>query len=254
MANEKKLRRDDFVKKVRPNPSSPEAVQLLQGYIGDSPVEGHFRIYFDEHLNNFIEVPTEAILECLPVEKSENPLGGSRVWLKKSTVVTFGDPAMTNRPRSSFLQGDLLTAYANSGFTFGAGGGAGIGLGGNDLVHTGHSAFNTACITNNPPCPTFDFTCHSCIGTCFRTCDGPSCLFTCNPTCPVTCGPIICNIAARSINPDTICTCAFVDRLVPVSRACNVPGNVAPGTFQGQAAGARYSGAFDPYRTGNFGY
>ena len=117
MSSKKGLKLDAFVASVRPDPSASEQVQLLQGYLGKSNVDGHVRVYFDEALNNFIEVPENDILHALPCDKSENALGGCRLWVKKSAVVTFGDPKAANRLKSSFLEGDLMSAYGNFGIT-----------------------------------------------------------------------------------------------------------------------------------------
>ena len=115
MATKKNLKLDSFIGVIRPNPNSSEQATLLQGYIGKSNVDGHIRVYFDDELNNFVEVPVKDILHCISNDKSENPLGGSRLWVKMSTVITYGDPASANRPKSSFLEGDLMQAYGDMG-------------------------------------------------------------------------------------------------------------------------------------------
>ncbi|MEM6319077.1 MAG: hypothetical protein AAF960_15495 [Bacteroidota bacterium] len=226
MAIKKGLKMDAFVNSVRPDPNSSEKLQLLQGFLGKSNVDGHVRIYFDEALNNFVEIPENDIIHALPCDKSENPLGGCRVWVKKSTVVTFGNPQMGNRPKSSFMEGDIMSAYRNAGmagltpFPDGPIGGPGnpnpfpnpqslvdgcpsrmIDCGvpnvpngpkppiGPSLID-GCPSINQICITRNlQNCLTENWPPKTFFqATCFRTCQQVSCFRTCfQPTCFQTC-------------------------------------------------------------------
>ncbi|MFN0037062.1 MAG: hypothetical protein ACKVUS_18560, partial [Saprospiraceae bacterium] len=108
------VRRDAFVKNVRPDPKSTEELVLLQGYIGDSDIPGHVRVYSDPVLSDFIELPEQDILYAEPVSTEEDPLGGSRLWVKQTTVFTAGDPNHANRIKSSFLEGDIVKAFGDT--------------------------------------------------------------------------------------------------------------------------------------------
>lgn len=106
---------DDWVGAVRPDPRNTDKLTLLQGYIGKSSEAGHIRVYSDESLNNFVEVPEDAIVYAQKVSESESALGGSKLWLRSDSVVTYGDPKSANRPKSTFLEGDIMQQYAAFG-------------------------------------------------------------------------------------------------------------------------------------------
>jgi len=102
---------DDWVGVVRPDPRSTEQLTLLQGFIGQSSETGHIRVYSDESLNGFVEVPEESIVYAQKVSATESALGGSRIWVRSDVVVTYGDPKSANRPKSTFLEGDIMQQY-----------------------------------------------------------------------------------------------------------------------------------------------
>lgn len=107
-----KLRLDEWISAVRPDAKSPpEPVIVLEGFIGKSSERGHVRLYFDEALNQFIDVAEKDILYATPLDKEESPQGGSKLWVKGDAVYTYGDPAKKERPRAAFMQGDIMAAY-----------------------------------------------------------------------------------------------------------------------------------------------
>lgn len=106
-----KFKYDDFVKSVRPNPKDVEPNVLLEGYAGESSEPNHVRLYTDDALNSFIDLPKNAIIHVVSNSREENPLGGCKVWVKQSTVFTYGDPNHANRPKSSFLEGDIMDNF-----------------------------------------------------------------------------------------------------------------------------------------------
>ncbi|UFH54718.1 hypothetical protein [Spirosoma sp. KNUC1025] len=106
---------DDWVGAVRPDPRNTDKLTLLQGFIGQSSETGHIRVYSDETLNSFVEVPEEAIVYAQKLNASESSLGGSKLWLRSDSVVTYGDPKAANRPKSTFLEGDIMQQYAAFG-------------------------------------------------------------------------------------------------------------------------------------------
>ena len=113
--NEKvSIKYDAFVKAVRPDPKSTENTVYLEGFIGESSVSNHFRLYSDASLNDFVEIPTDAVIHSIAHSKEESPLGGSKLWVKQDAIYTYGNPAMTNRPQGSFLDGDLYQGYMDS--------------------------------------------------------------------------------------------------------------------------------------------
>lgn len=111
MADNPKYEFDDWVGAVRTDPRNTDQLTVLQGYLGQSSEAGHIRVYSDEGLNSFIEVPEEAIVYSVKLTSAESSLGGSKLWLRADSVVTFGDPKLANRPKSTFLEGDIMQQY-----------------------------------------------------------------------------------------------------------------------------------------------
>jgi hypothetical protein len=105
---------DAFVKAVRPDSKATESTVFLEGFIGESSLADHFRLYSDASLNDFVEIPTDAVVHSIVNSKEESTLGGSKIWVKKDAIFTYGNPAMDNRPQGSFLDGDLYQGYMDN--------------------------------------------------------------------------------------------------------------------------------------------
>ena len=105
---------DAFVKAVRPDSKVTESTVFLEGFIGESSLADHFRLYSDASLNDFVEIPTDAVVHSIANSKEESALGGSKIWVKKDAIFTYGNPAMDNRPQGSFLDGDLYQGYMDN--------------------------------------------------------------------------------------------------------------------------------------------
>jgi hypothetical protein len=113
MKNNDDLQFDEFVKKVKPDAgSTDDPISILAGYIGESPVEGHVRLYYDERLNRFTDIPKSAIVFSQQFSKEESPLGGSKLWIKRSGMAasTAQTPAASQK---NYLAGDLYETYSN---------------------------------------------------------------------------------------------------------------------------------------------
>ena len=212
------LRFDEFTALVHSDPNSSDQIVLLCGYIGKSNLDDHVRVYFDEELNNFVEVPESDILHCIPKDKSEDSLGGSRLWIKQSTIVTYGDPSSANRPKSSFLEGDLMQAYGDMG----------IGYPGT-AGQSAQQAPNAATIIEGPrsiaaPCITVTRVITQCKPTLLRTCFGPTCLkVTCLQTCiGKTCCQVTLNRTCKTcFQPSCRPTCNVFQQTCGIT--CNNP-------------------------------
>jgi hypothetical protein len=105
---------DAFVKAIRPDSKATESTVFLEGFIGESSLADHFRLYSDASLNDFVEIPTDAVVHSIANSKEESTLGGSKIWVKKDAIFTYGNPAMDNRPQGSFLDGDLYQGYMDN--------------------------------------------------------------------------------------------------------------------------------------------
>ena len=85
-----KLRYDDFIANVQPDPGKPVATTMLSGFVGRGQ-EGHARIYPDPSLGTWYDVPEGDIVHTLP--RADAPQGGSYVWVKASAQIKPGTTA-----------------------------------------------------------------------------------------------------------------------------------------------------------------
>lgn len=261
------VRRDAFVKSVRPDPKSNEELVLLQGYVGDSDQNGYIRVYADPTLSDFIELLEKDICYADSVSTEEDPLGGSRLWVRKTTVFTAGEPGHVNRVKSSFLEGDIVKAFGDTGNipTVVA---RPLSLGGNCTVTAPVTRFRSClavCFSrNNITCevnggetiqtiPATRF--RSCIAICNISRNNVTCevVFTMNQTaCRLTRQPVRCSLVC------TIAECQAGTIRLPTTIWTNT--TVVNPTIEQinpvaqQQFGTGYTGGFDPYQTANLGY
>ena len=90
-----KLRYDDFIANVQPDPGKPVATTLLSGFVGQG-AEGHARIYPDPSLGTWYDVPEDAIVHSAPIADSK--LGGSHIWVKADAQIKPGSAAAAAQP------------------------------------------------------------------------------------------------------------------------------------------------------------
>lgn len=111
------LKLDDFVSKIVTDPANPVGHTVLRGFIGASTDKDHVRVYADESLNSFIDIPQRAIVYTK--ELSNSPLGGSTIWVKAGTEYVFGQASSGRKARKKFFEGpvyqEYITAYVNQG-------------------------------------------------------------------------------------------------------------------------------------------
>jgi hypothetical protein len=85
-----KLRYDDFIANVQPDPAKPAATTMLSGFVGRGP-EGHARIYPDPSLSSWYDVPEDGIVHSMPIADSK--LGGSHIWVNADAQIKPGSAA-----------------------------------------------------------------------------------------------------------------------------------------------------------------
>ena len=189
-ANKTRTRKDNFISKIVKDPASPPKTILLRGYLGDSSEEGHTRLYLDAQLNNYVEIPDDAILHEEDVAKDQSPLGETYVWIKQDAQVIHGE-AGPQRRKSSFFEGSIAAAAAAGPAT---------------LPFIGCPPLPTAQCTIPPGCPVLSIACptqplhgcppptplHGCPPTPLHGCPPPTPLHGCptpfDPVCPPTPG------------------------------------------------------------------
>ncbi|WP_128544666.1 hypothetical protein [Larkinella soli] len=252
MAKQSKYEFDEWVSSVRPDPRNTEQITLLQGFLGPSSEEGHVRVYSDETLSNFVEIPDEAILYALKLTAEESPLGGSKLWIQSGAILTYGDPKAAARPKSTFLEGDIMQQYG----AFGPAAGPGIqpqAASVPQLICAQPLTRQSVCI--------ICFNTVNQIATCYRTiCNQGTCLISaCSPrvscyrticqnlTCvrtlcgPASCLPILCGVGG----------CGGISQINPESLACGpIGGPIGPAVQGAQPDTTQfggYYGTFNPY-------
>jgi hypothetical protein len=85
-----KIRYDDFIGNVQPDPAKPESTIMLSGFVGHGP-DGHARVYPDPTLGSWYDIPEGDILHSMPIADSK--LGGSYVWVRASSEIKPGSAA-----------------------------------------------------------------------------------------------------------------------------------------------------------------
>lgn len=108
---------DDFVARLVQDPKDPPGLQLLSGYLGASSEEGHVRLYLDEELSRYAEIPLESIRHARELPPAESPLGGSLLWLDRDAEVMHGR-AGEKPGAASFLEGWMTDEYAEVAAAF----------------------------------------------------------------------------------------------------------------------------------------
>jgi hypothetical protein len=88
--DQSKIRYDDFIGSVQPDPAKPESTIMLSGFVGHGP-EGHARVYPDPTLGTWYDIPEGDILHSMPIADSK--LGGSYVWVRASSEIKPGSAA-----------------------------------------------------------------------------------------------------------------------------------------------------------------
>jgi hypothetical protein len=85
-----KIRYDDFIGNVQPDPAKPEATIMLSGFVGHGP-EGHARVYPDPTLGTWYDIPEGDVVHSIPIPDSK--LGGSYLWVRASSEIKPGSAA-----------------------------------------------------------------------------------------------------------------------------------------------------------------
>jgi hypothetical protein len=204
-----KIKLDEFVAKVVPDPTKPGETLLLTGFLGASPEPRHTRIYWDASLSSYADINSTDIIHTEPLPKGQSPLGGAYVWVKRSAEVTIGS-AGSPTAKGKFFEGPLMSAYGGM-FGGAAGGGA---------------AAPRAIVT--AICPTLD-------------CITPWCPASFPMPCGIPTAPIHGNCTLGFDCNDTPGCPVFTYGGCFISAACPIASEACPlgrGPVQGQAAGA----------------
>lgn len=75
---------DDWVAKLAADPNKKPDVVVVTGFCGTAPEGKSVRVFLNAELQNWVDVPVEAVLHREAIPKSVSPLGGSYLWIDKS--------------------------------------------------------------------------------------------------------------------------------------------------------------------------
>lgn len=117
-----------FVEVLAADPANIPDVVLLNGFVGNSALEGYTRLYLNAVLNEYYEIPSEAILHTATASASaNNPLETSYVWIKADAELIRKGKTVADT-RLSFFSGPIQSgqAAANAAQAAVAGGPTGV--------------------------------------------------------------------------------------------------------------------------------
>lgn len=103
---------NSFVDQLVTDPGNIPEMILLNGFEGKSSLEGYTRLYLNAVLNEYYEIPADAVLHSVAgVASSGNPLATTFMWVK-------GDAELIRKGKSvadlkvKFLSGDIQANQA----------------------------------------------------------------------------------------------------------------------------------------------
>jgi hypothetical protein len=100
---------DDFVARLVKDPGDPPDLLLMSGYLGASSEDGHVRLYLDEELSRYVEIPKEAIRHARELPPGQSPLGGSLLWIDRKAELMHGKAG--GERLANFLEGWIEDEY-----------------------------------------------------------------------------------------------------------------------------------------------
>lgn len=101
------IRQDELVDDLIPDPAQHEPVTALSGFLGKSTQADHWRLYLTPELDQYVELPEQAILRTKPSPTSGPTPAGSIVWIRAGTLLVY-KRISTIQIQAEFLQGHLL--------------------------------------------------------------------------------------------------------------------------------------------------
>jgi hypothetical protein len=106
---------DELTERLVSDPSQPPDSTVLTGFLGESSLDGHRRLYLDATLKSYVDIPEEDIVHRTQTGAEESPLGpSSTLWVRRGaqlqqTVVS------SRQVQADFLQGDITGGLAAQG-------------------------------------------------------------------------------------------------------------------------------------------
>jgi hypothetical protein len=257
-----KVRLDDIVARVIPDPASAQGATLLTGFVGKGDADGRIRIYPDIYFSCWYDVAEADVLHSIPLSSETSPLGGSHVWVKAGADVKSG-PSAQQQPAGGGARAFAAQPQQPGAVPFSIQPTCGIACTASPQLCPTMSA-NTCAATQCPTmigytCPNGDCTF---FGTCPPQCPPPNCTLpsTLCPTVDVqTCPPFCAQAqagAAAAIVPTahgTTCPRFICTETIPPTVHVTCPPHICTETITPPAAAAHaQAAAFQPTPTATF--
>lgn len=115
MATKKKISEESWINALLEDGKPIENVSSLFGYVGPSEVDDCLRLYFDLTLQNHIDIKHEDVLHNISLSKSQSPLGGDYIWIKRATEYLYNvsyDNLKNAQAANYYFQGNIYNQYA----------------------------------------------------------------------------------------------------------------------------------------------
>ncbi|WP_420575085.1 hypothetical protein [Kordia sp.] len=116
----KKLALDELPKRLIENNSTTEDVLMMYGFVAKGTEEDNITFYLDPALKTAVIVKDEDIIHHVKVTKSQNPIGGTIIWIKNASLYLQGKAAQpqahvqSQQNAEQFFQGDIYQQFANT--------------------------------------------------------------------------------------------------------------------------------------------
>lgn len=109
---------ENFVDALIKDPENIPNMVLLNGFAGKSSLAGYVRLYLNAVLNEYYEIPMDAILHTVKISASaSNPLETVYIWVQAEAELLRKGKSCTDS-KTRFFSGDILanqTAQAGAG-------------------------------------------------------------------------------------------------------------------------------------------
>lgn len=110
----KKLKEEEFIQSLVPNPSQPPDVQLLGGYLGKSSQAGYWRLYLNPELTSYVDIAEKDIVYSQAANNNQNSLGGMLLWVRRGAEIK-ATRTTSRESQADFLRGAIAASIARRG-------------------------------------------------------------------------------------------------------------------------------------------
>lgn len=81
------LKPQSFVAALVKDPNRPPKLRMISGFVGESSIKGHTRVYLDVELRRYLDIPSEGIVHAKVLPEASSPLGGVHLWVREEAAI-----------------------------------------------------------------------------------------------------------------------------------------------------------------------